>query len=265
MEALAGVLVLVVLVALLGMGGGGVALAALIVVGVIAYGYVAAKEQAEKAQAERDAANAALSQALQDANFAETQRLLGIDAVNAVAVDEQSERVFFATLKPGPSHSIHAFGDVLSVELFEDGDLITHTERSSQLAGAAVGGMLLGGAGAVVGGLSGKTKTTKNVKRVEVRLHVNDLNHPTFSVVLLGDEMQRTDPRYTEARRTGEQWAALLGAVVHRGEVATAHAAPAASLPKGSVADELQKLAGLRDAGVLTEDEFQRQKAKALG
>lgn len=36
--------------------------------------------------------------------------------------------------------------------------------------------------------------------------------------------------------------------------------------PSGKlIADELIKLAGLRDAGVLTEDEFARQKAKLLG
>jgi hypothetical protein len=38
--------------------------------------------------------------------------------------------------------------------------------------------------------------------------------------------------------------------------------APAAST---SVADELAKLAGLRDQGILTEDEFSAQKAKLLG
>jgi hypothetical protein len=39
-------------------------------------------------------------------------------------------------------------------------------------------------------------------------------------------------------------------------------ARPAAPL---SVADELGKLAALRDAGVLSEDEFAAQKAKLLG
>lgn len=43
-------------------------------------------------------------------------------------------------------------------------------------------------------------------------------------------------------------------------------AAPAAGVLDGRlIADELTKLAGLRDAGVLTEDEFAAQKAKLLG
>lgn len=34
---------------------------------------------------------------------------------------------------------------------------------------------------------------------------------------------------------------------------------------RGSVADELEKLAGLRDRGVITDEEFNRQKAKLVG
>lgn len=37
------------------------------------------------------------------------------------------------------------------------------------------------------------------------------------------------------------------------------------SVAGASPADELQKLAGLRDSGVLSDDEFQAQKAKILG
>lgn len=42
-----------------------------------------------------------------------------------------------------------------------------------------------------------------------------------------------------------------------------AHAPPAAT--SGSVADELQKLAALRDQGILTDAEFQAEKARVLG
>lgn len=42
-------------------------------------------------------------------------------------------------------------------------------------------------------------------------------------------------------------------------------APPRTSPPASSIADELIKLAQLRDAGVLTSDEFEAQKAKLLG
>lgn len=50
-----------------------------------------------------------------------------------------------------------------------------------------------------------------------------------------------------------------FGAGVAGAQPTSAHA------PSGSVADELMKLAQLRDAGVLTPNEFEAQKAKLLG
>jgi hypothetical protein len=53
-------------------------------------------------------------------------------------------------------------------------------------------------------------------------------------------------------------------AIRDRVAMAMSPAAPAAQSPV-SVADEIEKLAGIRDKGLLTEDEFQAQKAKLLG
>jgi hypothetical protein len=48
--------------------------------------------------------------------------------------------------------------------------------------------------------------------------------------------------------------------------ISTSHAPVAPAGPTStSVADELTKLAALRDSGVLTEDEFAVQKARLLG
>lgn len=49
-------------------------------------------------------------------------------------------------------------------------------------------------------------------------------------------------------------------------QLSIAHApAPAQVAPASSLADELTKLASLRDQGILTEDEFSAQKARLLG
>jgi hypothetical protein len=51
----------------------------------------------------------------------------------------------------------------------------------------------------------------------------------------------------------------------HGAPTPAAPSAPAPSAPAMSVADELAKLAALRSAGVLTDEEFSAQKAKLLG
>lgn len=48
-------------------------------------------------------------------------------------------------------------------------------------------------------------------------------------------------------------------------KVAASRQPAAASLPTVDIADQLAKLAALRDSGVLTEDEFAAQKARLLG
>jgi Short C-terminal domain len=64
-------------------------------------------------------------------------------------------------------------------------------------------------------------------------------------------------------KTTAGELRAKLGAWLNR---LPARSAPAASAPATtSVADELTKLAGLRDAGVLSPDEFEAQKARLLG
>lgn len=47
--------------------------------------------------------------------------------------------------------------------------------------------------------------------------------------------------------------------------VAPAAPAPAPAAPQGDMIEQLKELAGLRDAGILTEEEFAAQKAKLLG
>lgn len=78
-------------------------------------------------------------------------------------------------------------------------------------------------------------------------------------------------PPMSEAERMERQRRLLEKAAAAQQQAQVAFAshpsgAPApASHPAGSVADELEKLAGLRDRGVLTEAEFETQKGKLLG
>jgi hypothetical protein len=56
----------------------------------------------------------------------------------------------------------------------------------------------------------------------------------------------------------------LGGIVLMGGQVIPQAGAPAPAEPQESVADQLTKLADLKDRGVLTDAEFEAQKAKLL-
>lgn len=72
---------------------------------------------------------------------------------------------------------MYSYWDILASEVIEEGGTVTRTQRSSQIAGTLIGGLALGGVGAIIGGLSGTTKTTKNdMVTPLLRVIVNDIS-----------------------------------------------------------------------------------------
>ena len=160
---------------------------------------------------------------------------------------------------------VMSFRDIISAEIFEDGSSVTRTQRASQLAGSLVGGLALGGVGAIIGGLSGKTTTTNKCNRIDLRLVVNDPKNPIHDLTILNLEVDRGGPIYNENMKIARHWNGLIAVLIKRADqedkLSSANRPAEKSL---SIADELKKLADLRDSGVLSIEEFQTQKGNLL-
>lgn len=204
-------------------------------------------------------------------DFSATQKVMGCDGNAGLALDEQRKKLcLIANGSAGVTERVVSYRDILSVELFEDGSSITKTSRSSQIGGALVGGVLLGGIGAVIGGLSGKAKTSTKVKRVNLRLVVNDTTAPLHDVTFVNLECKKDSIIYKQAMAEARRWHGIIEVLIRR---ANAHdqasrektSGPALPSASTSVADELKKLVDLRASGVLTTEEFQQEKSRLLG
>lgn len=199
-------------------------------------------------------------------NFSSTQEVMGCNGESGIAVDDRRRKICLITNRQTVSQRVLSYKDIISVELVEDGATITQTVRSSQIAGAVVGGLMLGGAGAIIGGLSGKSKTSGKVKSVALRVTVNDSLAPLHEVKFLLGESKKDSHLYTSAITRARHWAGVLEVLIKQAdsdERAKLSQSATPSTPKLSVADELKKLVELRDTNVLTPDEFQQMK-KAL-
>ena len=87
-----------------------------------------------------------------------------------------------------------------------------------------------------------------------------------FVILVAGGDNRRVPvPNTTKSSQIIEQINAYITASQEQERAKAAPAAPAAAAPQAfSVADELSKLASLRQQGILTEQEFQEQKQRLL-
>lgn len=163
--------------------------------------------------------------------------------------------------------------EVLSAELYIDGECETRTSRTSQIGGALVGGLLLGGVGVIVGGLTGRKKSHRMVSSIDLRVMVNDTHNPLHEVRLLGREQSRNSPQVKKIIDSARAFHARLDVMIKRADREDREAERRESLalqskqaaaPSLSIADELRKLGELKASGDLTEAEYQTLRARLI-
>lgn len=176
---------------------------------------------------------------------------------------------------PG-SYEIFNYSDIIEVSYEENGNQLYTKSTGRTVGGAIVGSFLMGGAGAVVGGLSGESKQNKEIKNMDIKILLRSKSRT--SCVLHFKDVDRVLKTKEEADRklyetyvqNANQAKDVLSVIIDDAKQASAPiaqpitqsvVAPASS----SVADELAKLAKLKADGILTDEEFRVQKSKLLG
>jgi len=152
-----------------------------------------------------------------------SQHFIGKNAKTGIAVDEKNKKIMLVDKNiNGFITRIISYRDVLSSEIIEDGVSIIKTERASQLGGALVGGILFGGLGAVVGGLSGaKTSGTDKVRKIELHIIVNDTQKPLHVISFLEKEVRKTGfakYEYDQASDSVRHWHSLLNVLIKKAD-----------------------------------------------
>jgi hypothetical protein len=232
-------------------------------------------------------------------NFSATYKFMAEDGKSGIAIDEQNRKACLTTYAYGNlNHKIIDYRDILEAEILEDGHTVTKTSRTSQAASALIGGVLFGGVGAVVGALTGSSSTKSKIKRVDLKIIVNDTKVPVFMLNFMDLECAQGGLFHKEAMQKAQEWIGRLKVLMRladdedhvterRKTELTASATsrleswPRHKTPKRMAevrhqqetirgpsdagrtldqVDKLAKLVKLRDEGVLSDDEFQKAK-----
>lgn len=189
-----------------------------------------------------------------------------------VLIDDTSKKV--CIISDETTHVVD-YEQIMSVEYIENGNTISSKSTIRTIGGAIVGGALAGGAGAIVGGLSGDSRSITKIRSIIVKIMIRDINSPSIEILAF-------DCRWTPERKpikpddilcrahadAAKEVVNVLSVIideVDRKGTTQPQIQPQISKQETlSIADEIKKLANLRDEGILTQEEFEKKKASLL-
>lgn len=155
--------------------------------------------------------------------------------------------------KTGTIPEIYKYNDIINFELIEDGKTLV---TKGGLSRAIAGGILFGGVGAIVGGVTGKRKSTETINKLIVRLTINTPFRPIHrDIVFINSKTNKSSSTYSKEIQNAKDLFAKLEEIKESDIINEKNC---------SIADELIKLKSLLDDGILNQDEFDKQKEKLL-
>ncbi len=155
--------------------------------------------------------------------------------------------------------SIFAFSNLLSFELLEDGETIT----KGGLGRAVAGGILFGGVGAIVGGVTGGKKSKGVCSSMRIKITLRNCHRTMVHISFIMGKTKTSSFVYKTAQASAQECLSALQIISdsHQSEMV----AQTTNQSSPSVADEILKFKELLDDGIVTQEEFETKKKQLLG
>lgn len=178
---------------------------------------------------------------------------------NFLEVDETQRRWIIYPDGVRAHAGLYNFEDLVAFELLEDGMSIAKGGLGSALAG----GLLLGGVGAVVGGITGARRSQKICNSMILKVTVQDLSHPAINVPLIIGAMKTNSILYRQVSNLAQEALSVFQIICRDVEQRKTAAVP--EPVQVSPANEILKYKQLLDMGAITQEEYDAKKKQLLG
>lgn len=170
----------------------------------------------------------------------------------AVYFDDEKKQILIPT--SDQSH-IFNYSDIVGFELMEDGEVLVE----GGVGRAIIGGALFGGAGAVVGAVTGR-ENKKYCDSLKVKLTVNDMSQPAVYITFLNKrtKTKTKSKAYNVAYEHAQECLSTLQLICDRQQNTE-------KTTQISETDKILEYKKLLDQGIITEEEFTIKKKELLG
>lgn len=162
-------------------------------------------------------------------------------------------RIPYNSIIPSFIHYFY-FNELKKYEIVEDGRTVTE----GGLGRALVGGLLFGGVGAVVGGVTGKRQTSNEILKLSLNITFDNEWVPEVSLDFISHKTSVYSSEYKEATKNIQEAAKFLDRICEQ------NSAEKSLTQTSSAADEILKYKQLLDIGAITQEEFQAKKESLL-
>ena len=158
-----------------------------------------------------------------------------------------------------------SFDDIISIEVKQNNKTYLSKSIGGTIGGALMGSVLGGGAGAVIGGLSSDTEINEDVIGISLYLHLRNISKPkiSFVVYLKGtcDKINDKKTLYPTFLHKATDIMDIFSVIIDDNN---RHQVTDKTNSNLSISDELLKLSELQKVGILTQEEYEKQKQKLL-
>ncbi len=217
-------------------------------------------------------------------DFTPTKRVCGhgmFESTVCLEVDETRELINIPIIRSGWVNdeyydNVFPWSKILDFKVIDSG--IQILEGVSMLR-AAVGGLVFGGVGAIVASLLPSRKLTNKCTELTVKVVIDDLRVNSAFIYLVGDNssfgvygIERDDEEWRDVTRELEECLSILTIILKRNQGNLSSEATQAMLTPSNtsgqssndVIDSIKKLAELREAGIISQEEFDAKKAELM-
>jgi len=177
--------------------------------------------------------------------------------LSTVGFDKSNKKICF--VNEVNEIKIYSFNDIMESEIVVDGVTLVKTSATSTIGRAIVGGVLTGGVGAIIGGVTGKKSHNELVKYIDLKICINDSLNPFYKIRFLDTECKKGDFTYKDGYEKAEKWHGIVSTFIKQSEVNLNK-----NKSESSNVNDLLKLKELLDSDLLTREEFDEQKKKLL-
>uniref|UniRef100_UPI004048AE64 hypothetical protein n=1 Tax=Mariniflexile sp. TaxID=1979402 RepID=UPI004048AE64 len=121
-------------------------------------------------------------------NFNATDKYLSTTSGVSIGYDSNRKKICLLVDHKG---KLYEYKDIIQSELDIDGETVLKQSITGTLGRSLVGGVLGGGVGAIIGGTTGSKKGKEKIKNIDLKITVNNAQHPVYRINFMNTETEK--------------------------------------------------------------------------